>query len=310
MTYTKARHASVGDGRRGTMAGPDLSATLTGRRHQSRRTVSFALNGRRSGPPHESSGVGDAFERQPGRHRSRELCELASARRRRRCVQQDLRLVSVDSADGEPQVGDGDGHGGEQDYDGTTTRDADRLHADGVVGGDVVTCSAARRRFATASVGTGKTVTVTGMTLGGAAAANYTLASTTATTTANITAVTLTPTVTAANKVYDGTTTATVTSCTLTGVVGGDVGDLRAARRPSTTATVGTGKTVTVDRDHAERRGGRQLHAGEHDGDDDGGHHGGDADGDGDGGEQGLRRDDGGDAHELHADRRASAATW
>ena len=49
-------------------------------------------------------------------------------------------------------------------------------------------------------------------TLSGAAAGNYTLASTTATTTANITAVTLTPTVTAANKVYDGTTAATA-SC-------------------------------------------------------------------------------------------------
>ena len=49
-------------------------------------------------------------------------------------------------------------------------------------------------------MGAGKTVTVSGLTLTGAAAGNYTLASTTATTTAAITAVTLTPTVTAANK--------------------------------------------------------------------------------------------------------------
>ena len=74
----------------------------------------------------------------------------------------------------------------------------------------MVTLRAARRRFDTARVGTGKTVTVTGLTLSGAAAGNYTLATTTATTTANITAVTLTPTVTAANKVYDGTTSADV----------------------------------------------------------------------------------------------------
>ena len=99
--------------------------------------------------------------------------------------------------------------------------------------------------FATAGVGAGKTVTVSGLTLGGAAAGNYTLASTTATTTATITAVALTPAVTAANKVYDGTLGATLTSCTLTGVLGGDV--------VSCTGTcgvrhggVGAGKTVTV----------------------------------------------------------------
>ena len=55
-------------------------------------------------------------------------------------------------------------------------------------------------------------MTVSGLTLGGAAAANYTLTSTTATTTAAITAVSLTPAVTAANKVYDGTTSATLTA--------------------------------------------------------------------------------------------------
>ena len=95
-------------------------------------------------------------------------------------------------------------------YDGTTAATVTSCTLTGVVGGDVVTCSAARRPSTRASVGTGKTVTVTGITLSGAAAGNYTLASTTATTTANITAVTLTATVTAANKVYDGTTAATI----------------------------------------------------------------------------------------------------
>ena len=46
----------------------------------------------------------------------------------------------------------------------------------------------------------GKTVTATGITLGGASASNYTLSSTTATTTANILAATVTASVTAANK--------------------------------------------------------------------------------------------------------------
>ena len=69
-----------------------------------------------------------------------------------------------------------------------------------------MTLRAARRRFDTASVGHGQDGHGDGLTLAGAAAGNYTLATTTATTTANITAVTLTPAVTAANKVYDGTT--------------------------------------------------------------------------------------------------------
>ena len=52
------------------------------------------------------------------------------------------------------------------------------------MGGDAVTLQRGTATFDTASVGTGKTVTVDGLTLGGAAAGNYTLASTTATTTA------------------------------------------------------------------------------------------------------------------------------
>ena len=56
---------------------------------------------------------------------------------------------------------------------------------------------------------------------------------------------TVTPTVLAANKVYDGTTSATLTSCTLAGLVGGDaVGCTGTAAFD--TAKAGTGKTVTV----------------------------------------------------------------
>ena len=105
----------------------------------------------------------------------------------------------------------------------------------GALGGDVVACTGTAT-FDTASVGTGKTVTASGLTLTGAAAGNYVLSSTTATTTAAITALTVTPAVTAANKVYDGTTSATLTSCTVTGAVGGDVvactrhGDVRLPR--------------------------------------------------------------------------------
>ena len=109
-------------------------------------------------------------------------------------------------------------------YDRTTAATAS-CALTGVVGTEVVTC-AGTATFDTALVETGKTVTVEGITLSGAAAANYTLANTTATTTANITAVPLTPAVTAANKAYDGTTAATAT-CALTGVVAPRRGHVR-----------------------------------------------------------------------------------
>src|SRR5207247_1218549 len=65
-------------------------------------------------------------------------------------------------------------------YDGTTAATA-TCTLTGVLSGGTVTCSAAGATFASAAVGTGQTVTVTGITLSGAAASNYTLASPTAT---------------------------------------------------------------------------------------------------------------------------------
>jgi hypothetical protein len=99
--------------------------------------------------------------------------------------------------------------------------------------------------FSSAAIGTGKTVTVSGLTLTGAAAGNYTLASTTATTTATITARWTTASVTAANKAYDGTTIAILTSCTLSGLVGADAVDC-SGTATFDTSKVGTGKTVSV----------------------------------------------------------------
>src|SRR5207247_5262342 len=77
----------------------------------------------------------------------------------------------------------------------------------GVVSGDTVTLATggATGTFASAAVGTNKTVTISGLTIGGADAGNYTL--TQPTTTADITAKALTVTgVTASSKGYDRTT--------------------------------------------------------------------------------------------------------
>ncbi len=56
----------------------------------------------------------------------------------------------------------------------------------GIFAGDSLTVASATGSFVDPNVGNGKTVNITGLTLGGADAANYSLASNTATTTANI----------------------------------------------------------------------------------------------------------------------------
>ena len=104
-------------------------------------------------------------------------------------------------------------------YDGTATATITSCTLTGVVGGDVVTCSAATASFDTRERRHGQDGDGDRHHAGGRGGGElHAWRATTATTTADITAVTLTPAVTAANKVYDGTASATLTSCTLTGV--------------------------------------------------------------------------------------------
>jgi len=97
--------------------------------------------------------------------------------------------------------------------------------------------------FATATVGTTKPITVTGFTLGGAAAANYSIGPLIGVT-ANITAKPLTiPDAAASNKPYDATLAATITG-TLTGIINPDVVTLTGTGTFAS-ASVGTGIAVT-----------------------------------------------------------------
>ena len=95
------------------------------------------------------------------------------------------------------------------------------LGDDRVVGDSlVVTYGAAV--FADKNVNSGIAINVSGISISGGAAADYTLASTLASTSANITAAVLVGSVTAANKTYDGTTSASIASRALTGLLGLD----------------------------------------------------------------------------------------
>ena len=134
----------------------------------------------------------------------------------------------------------------------TAQLDLTNVVLQGVDPGDDVTLdiTTATRQFDTASVGTGKTVTVTGLSLTGADAANYTLSNPNLTLTASITPRPLTVTATGVNKTYDGTTAATVTLSTADTVALADMGagalSLGYTSAAFDSPTVGTNKTVNV----------------------------------------------------------------
>ncbi len=112
--------------------------------------------------------------------------------------------------------------------------------------GDVLTVSYGSAAFSDKNVGTRKAVAVDGIALAGADAANYRLAATTAATTASITPKTLTGSITAANKIYDGTTAATIESRSLAGVLAGETVSYVGGTAAFGSKSAGTAKTVTA----------------------------------------------------------------
>ncbi|MYM29220.1 filamentous hemagglutinin N-terminal domain-containing protein [Duganella sp. CY15W] len=99
--------------------------------------------------------------------------------------------------------------GGDKVYDGSTAATVSYSENDHVAG-DVLTISG-NASFADKNAGTGKSITVRDIALGGADAGNYAVASTSASTTASITQRALTATIASAGKVYDGNTGAMLT---------------------------------------------------------------------------------------------------
>ncbi|MBP3856568.1 MAG: chitobiase/beta-hexosaminidase C-terminal domain-containing protein [Ruminiclostridium sp.] len=134
-------------------------------------------------------------------------------------------------------------------YDGTTSAELDysSVVLTGAASGAKLSVTATGT-FADKNVGTGKTVTISGITLTGDDADNYALAEVQQTTaTANITAKAVTITgLGATNKEYDGTTTATVTgTAAIDGKVGSDDVSVSAGTASFADANVGTVITVT-----------------------------------------------------------------
>ena len=132
-------------------------------------------------------------------------------------------------------------------YDTTTTATLNGTASITALGGDAVTLGGTGSgSFANKNAGNGKVVTVTGYTLSGADAGNYTIAQPSGVT-ANIAQASLAVTgVSAQNKVFDGTTAATLGGTAAVTALAGDVVSVSGGRGAFADANVGNGKAVTV----------------------------------------------------------------
>ncbi len=135
-----------------------------------------------------------------------------------------------------------DATGASKVYDGTNFGIV-TLTGNGVLAGDAVSFTG-NGLFADKNVGTGKTVTIDGITASGADAGNYSFTALPATT-ADITPLAITVDATADDKVYDATTDATVALNT-SGILAGDMVSFTGIGHFEDKNT-GTGKVVTID---------------------------------------------------------------
>jgi len=131
-------------------------------------------------------------------------------------------------------------------YDGHTLATLRSRSVAGTIGEDVVALGVSTANFDTKNAGVNKTVTATGLSLGGADAGNYVLSALSASDQADITAKTVTPAIVANDKVYDGTKIATLASQSVTGTIGADVVALGVGAASFDTKDAGIHKPVTV----------------------------------------------------------------
>ncbi|WP_253249998.1 MULTISPECIES: YDG domain-containing protein, partial [unclassified Janthinobacterium] len=139
---------------------------------------------------------------------------------------------------------------GNKVYDGTATASLNTAGATfaGMIGGDSLSVSGASGSFADKNAGTGKTVSISGIVLGGTDAGNYNLTGTTASSSADISKATISGVtgIVAGNKVYDGGVAASLNmaGASFTGMVGGDNLTVSGASGSFVDKNAGNGKTV------------------------------------------------------------------
>ncbi|AXA66802.1 YDG domain-containing protein [Pseudomonas oryzihabitans] len=135
-------------------------------------------------------------------------------------------------------------------YDGTTSATLTGSAAvTGIAGDDVSVTGSGSAVFADKNSGINKAVTVSGYTLGGTDAGNYTLAPSGGLTASIAKLDTVLSGISAANKTYDGTTNATITGSAVVSAIGADVVAVSGSGAGSTFAdkNAATGKAITVN---------------------------------------------------------------
>ncbi|WP_234187077.1 YDG domain-containing protein [Shinella sp. NM-101] len=137
-------------------------------------------------------------------------------------------------------------------YDGTASATLDTSGATfgGMIANDDLTVGSASGAFADKNAGMGKAVTISGITLSGADAGNYTLVSDTAMTTATIARAQIAAVggITASGKTYDGTASATLdtSGATFGGMIANDDLTVGSASGAFADKNAGMGKAVTI----------------------------------------------------------------
>ncbi|WP_374630877.1 beta strand repeat-containing protein [Pannonibacter indicus] len=137
-------------------------------------------------------------------------------------------------------------------YDGTTAVALDLTGAQlsGIILGDDVSLATALGIYADKNAGTGKLITVSGLSLSGMAAGNYTVSITPGTVTGDVTQAVISSIggIAALNKTADGTVTATLdtSSALFDGMINGDMLSVATATGLFEDAEPGTGKTVLI----------------------------------------------------------------
>lgn len=132
--------------------------------------------------------------------------------------------------------------GWSKDYDGNNS--AGITFSGNKLGSDDVNIGSGAKTYADKNAGVGKTVTAVGLTLFGADASNYLLASTTVSATADIKKRSLTVAATGVDKTYDGTTSASATLAD--NRVAGDLLSVSSSGATFNDKNAATGKIITV----------------------------------------------------------------
>lgn len=130
-------------------------------------------------------------------------------------------------------------------YDGSTAAQIASVTLTGVMEGDELAGSGGTAIFADRHAGTGKTVTISGLTLTGTSASNYSLEPGPVTALADVLPLPVAGSFTVANKAYSGTTSAIILTRTVAGTLPADTVSLWGGTAEFDDPSVGTGKTVT-----------------------------------------------------------------